>query len=65
MIASTSLSRKQIMCCIIFTGTKSNDLVETGLDLTTEKIGDVSDNIFLQTTVVRASNSPEDQPIRM
>ena len=46
VIAPTSLSGKPIISCIIFTGTKSNALVETGLELTAETIGDVSDDIF-------------------
>ena len=37
VIAPTLLIEKPIMCCIIFTGMKSNALVEIGLDLTAKK----------------------------
>ena len=47
MLASTSLSGNLIMCRIIFTGVKSNAIVEIRQDLTAETIGDISDNLLL------------------
>ena len=46
VLAPTALNGEVIMCCIIFTGTRPQVLYETGLDLSVEMIGNVSDSDF-------------------
>ena len=46
ILTPTALNGEPVMCCIIFTGKKSTTLIETGLDLNAETIGNVSDDDF-------------------
>ena len=48
VLAPTALTGEVIMCCIIFTGTRPQVLYETGLDLSAESIGSVSDSEFFE-----------------
>ena len=60
VLAPTDLNGEAVMCCVIFSGKKPNAMCETGLDLSAETIGDISDPDFLNRTVGRENDFLED-----
>ena len=48
LLGFTALANKPIMCCVIMEGILQNSIVETGVDLTKEWVGDVEDPRFFE-----------------
>lgn len=48
VLGLTAISRKPVMCIIIFSGEQLSKLVETGLDLEVETVGHSGDEDFFE-----------------
>ena len=56
LLGLTTLDDKPVICIVIFSGIQPNVMVETGLDLMAETIGNATDEYFFEKTVAKERN---------
>ena len=57
LLGITALTDEPVMCIVIFYGIKPNEMVETGMGIMAETIGNATDDDFFGKTMAREKNS--------